>query len=91
MYLVVVEYNAEAVPTFESPVFTGRVADVLCMHTVLRVLPCYRKVLPCYRISVTGNGLRIVCIGYAIGYWLLAIGYWLLSLPPLSPHEIARV
>ena len=46
---VVVEYNAEGVPTFESPVFTGLVANVLCMHTVLRVLPCYRKVLPCYR------------------------------------------
>ena len=30
-------------------------ANVLCMHTVLRVLLCYRKALPCYRESVTGN------------------------------------
>ena len=59
-------------PSFSSPVFTGLVADVLCMYTVLRVLPCYRIVLPCYRCSVTGNSLRIVCIGMLFGYWLLA-------------------
>ena len=50
---VVVEYNALPVPTFESPMITGLAANVLCMHTVLRVLLCYRIVLPCYRECVT--------------------------------------
>jgi hypothetical protein len=49
VYCVVLEYNADSVPTFQSPMITGVVADVLCMYTVLRVLLCYRIVLPCYR------------------------------------------
>ena len=85
VYCVVVEYNADSVPTFQSPMITGSVADVLCMYTVLRVLPCYRIVLPCYRCSVTGNSLTIVCIGYAV------LGYWLLRLPSFSLHGSARV
>lgn len=62
-------------PSFQSPMITRCVANVLCMHTVLRVLLCYRKVLPCYRRSVTGNSLTIVCIGYVIGDWLLAASH----------------
>lgn len=51
-------------PTFQSPMITGLVANVLCMHTVFRVLLCYRKVLPCYRRSVTGN--RLVLVIYTV-------------------------
>jgi hypothetical protein len=49
VYCVVVEYNADSVPSFQSPMITGLLDNVLCMYTVLRVLLCYRKVLPCYR------------------------------------------
>ena len=72
-------------PTFESPMITGGVANVLCMHTVLRVLPCYRIVLPCYRCSVTEvlNNSSGFCIGvfqfenrvYRVCDWL----FWLLA------------
>ena len=100
-YCVVVEYNALPVPTFQSPVFTGLVANVLCMYTVLRVLPCYRIVLPCYRCSVTevlnhSSGFRISVYQCENGMhrdaiWLLAIGYWVLSLPSPSQLGFARV
>ena len=72
-------------PTFESPMITRCVANVLCMHTVLRVLPCYRIVLPCYRCSVTEvlNNSSGFCIGvfqfenrvYRVCDWL----FWLLA------------
>ena len=61
---------------------TGVVANALCMHTVLRVLLCYRIVLPCYRCSVTEvlNNSSGFCIGvfqfenrvYRVCDWLLA-------------------
>jgi hypothetical protein len=89
------------VPTFQSPMITGVVADVLCMYTVLRVLPCYRIVLPCYRCSVTevlshSSGFRISVYQFengmhsdadadAIGYWLL----FLLTLSPIVPRNHA--
>ena len=85
---VVVEYNAEGVPSFKSPMITGDAADVLCMHTVLRVLLCYRKVLPCYRECVTeslnhSSGFRISVYRfenrvYRVCDWLLA------AIPPFT-------
>lgn len=87
-------------PTFQSPVFTGLVADVLCMYTVLRVLLCYRIVLRCYRCSVTevlnhSSGFRISVYQFENRMHrdalLLAIGYWVLSLPSLSQLGFARV
>ena len=85
---VVVEYNAEGVPSFKSPMITGDAADVLCMHTVLRVLLCYRKVLPCYRECVTEslNNSSGFCISvyrfenrvYRVCDWLLA------AIPPFT-------
>ena len=81
-------------PSLQSPMITGVVADVLCMYTVLRVLPCYRIVLPCYRCSVTevlnhSSGFRISVFQFENGMHsdadADAIGYWLLSSPTLSP------
>jgi hypothetical protein len=69
---------------------TGVVANVLCMYTVLRVLPCYRIVLPCYRCSVTevlshSSGFRISVFQFENRVHSDAVGYWLLFLPTLSP------
>lgn len=61
---LVIQYNAEVVPAFQSPMIAGLVANVLGIYTVPGVLPCYPKVLPCYRRSVTGN--RWVLVIYTV-------------------------
>ena len=92
VYCVVVEYNADSVPTFQSPMITGVVANVLCMYTVLRVLLCYRIVLPCYRWSVTeslnhSSGFRISVFQFENGMHRDVIGYWL---HPPSSHLLSQ-
>lgn len=54
---LVMQYNAEVVPAFQSPMIAGLVANALGIYTVPGVLPCYCKVLPCYCESVTGNSI----------------------------------
>ena len=49
MYLVVVEYNAEGVPSFQSPMITGLVAKSTGIYTVRE---CYCVTVKCYCVTV---------------------------------------